>query len=943
MIGLKSSHRLARVFILVALAGVAIQAQSGAISHARQTGGALGTEGAFGSGATVENVGAASSGFATTTTLLASAATIGGSGTATLTATVTATRLGGTVAPTSQVSFYIGSTSGTLLGNGPITARCTGSGTTASCSGVATLSVTAANLAAGKNSVIAWFGGDSASDSPSASPAVSITDSNRKQTILPGTLPTEAVYGNSGPYTLTGSGGASGNPVTFSLLSGPGSIKGSKLTITAAGTVVVAANQAGNATYAAAAQVTKSIAIGKALLNVVPNHASRYIGEPNPTFTASYIGLVNGDTAAKALTGAPSFTTSASASTLPGNYKIDAALGTLAAVSYTFKFGTGTLTITSLGATSAPEIAPGVGTYDSPQSVSITDTTPGAVIYYTTNKTTPTTASTKYGGAFTVSASTIVQAIAIAPEYTQSTLASSRMTIQPLVSAPDVTTFHYDNARDGLNALESTLTLDNVNSTQFGKIGFYPVDGLVDAEPLYLNNLNAGGKVRNVLYVATEHASVYAFDADTGVQIWKTSIIGAGETTSDPRNCGQIAPEIGITSTPVINRNHGPHGTLFTVGMTRDAGGNYHQRLHALDIVTGAEIAGSPTEITATYPGNGDNSTNGNVVFDPRKYKERTALLLANGTIYTGWSSHCDDRPYTGWVIGYSESTLKQTQVLNLTPNGNAGAVWMAGNGISADSAGNLYLLDANGTFDISLDSNGFPDQGDFGNAMVKLTTTNSKLAVADYFETYNTVLESDNDTDLGSGGAVLLPDQTDAQGVVHQLIVGAGKDGNIYLADRNNLGKFSATGPLDSNVYQEIPRAITGAWSTPAFFNGVLYYGGVADALKSFPMTNARLASSYSAKTAVNYPYPGTTPSVSADGLHSGIVWALESGSGAPAVLHAYDATNLKTELYNSNQAANGRDSFGNGNKFITPLVVNGKVYVGTPNGVAVFGLLAP
>jgi hypothetical protein len=442
--------------------------------------------------------------------------------------------------------------------------------------------------------------------------------------------------------------------------------------------------------------------------------------------------------------------------------------------------------------------------------------------------------------------------------------------------------------------------------------------------------------------MATEHDSVYAFDADSGTQLWKTSILGTGETTSDDHGCGQVTPEIGITSTPVIDRKQGPNGTLFTIGMSKDASGNYHQRLHALDVTTGAEISGSPTEITATYPGTGDNSSNGNVVFAPGQYNERAALLLLNGSIYLGFSSHCDIKPYTGWVMAYSESTLQQTQLLNMTPNGSEGSIWMSGDGIAADSSGNLYFLDANGSFDTTLNSSGFPAQNDFGNAMIKLSTS-GKLAVADYFETYNTVMESDEDEDLGSGGEVLLPDQTDAQGVVHHLIVGAGKDSNIYLADRDNLGKFEPSIITDPNIYQEVTGALSGqVFSTPAFFNGVLYYGAVGDALKAFPMTDAQLATSSSSQSSVSFPYPGTTPSVSANGSQNGIVWALESSMSAPGVLHAYDATNLTHELYNSGQAASGRDSFGNGNKFITPLVVNGKVYVGTQTGVAVFGLLA-
>jgi outer membrane protein assembly factor BamB len=518
------------------------------------------------------------------------------------------------------------------------------------------------------------------------------------------------------------------------------------------------------------------------------------------------------------------------------------------------------------------------------------------------------------------------------------------LTIQgaALTNAPDITTYHNDVARDGLNSQETILTLSNVNPAQFGKIGFDLVDGLVDAQPLYLANVITAGHLRNVLYVATEHDSVYAFDADTGEQIWKTSVLGSGETTSDNRNCYQVTPEIGITSTPVIDRKQGTNGTLFAIAVSKDTTGKYHHRLHALDITTGAETTGSPIEVTASYPGTGPYSTNGQVVFDPSQYNERAALLLLNGNIYTGWSSHCDDQPYTGWVMAFSETTLQQTQVLNLTPNGSEGSIWMSGGGLAAGDGGYIYFLDANGTFDTTLDGNGFPAQGDFGNAILKLSTA-GKLAVADYFEPYNTVAESDSDVDLGSGGAVLLPDQTDAQGVVRHLLAGGGKDANLYIADRDHLGKFNAGGSNNSNLYQFIQGALSGGmFSTPAFFNGVLYVGAEGDALKAFPVTQAMVATSPSSRTAIAFPYPGTTPSVSANGTQNGIVWALESSTSAAAVLHAYDAANLARELYNSQQAANARDSFGNGNKFITPLIVNGKVYVGTPNGVAVFGLLS-
>ena len=503
-------------------------------------------------------------------------------------------------------------------------------------------------------------------------------------------------------------------------------------------------------------------------------------------------------------------------------------------------------------------------------------------------------------------------------------------------ASTDVLTYHNDIARTGQNLNETTLTTSNVTSAKFGKLGFYPVDGLVDAEPLYASNVAVPSNgTHNVLVVATEHDSVYAFDADSGATLWHVSVLKTGETTSDNRGCSQVTPEIGITSTPVIDRAQGPNGVIYVVAMSKDASANYHQRIHALDLALGTELLGGPLDIQATYPGTGDSSSNGNVVFEPGQYKERAALLLLNGVIYTGWASHCDIRPYTGWIIGYGESTLAQTSVLNVTPNGNEGAVWMAGAGLAADSSGNIYFLDANGDFDTNMNASGFPSDGDYGNAFMKLSTS-SGLAVADYFEMDNEASENGSDTDLGSGGMIVLPDLTNGSGQTMHLAVGAGKDSNLYLVNRDSMGKFSSN---NANIYQELPGALPGGvWAMPAYFNNTLYYGSVGSPIQAFTFTNAKLSTSATAQTANSFGYPGATPSISANGASNGIVWAVENAS--PAVLHAYNAANLN-ELYNSNQASGGRDQFGSGNKFMTPMIVNGKVFVGTPNGVAVFGLL--
>jgi hypothetical protein len=541
--------------------------------------------------------------------------------------------------------------------------------------------------------------------------------------------------------------------------------------------------------------------------------------------------------------------------------------------------------------------------------------------------TTPVTTTADSGESFRVVVSNAVGSMTSNP----ATLTVNPSTVNSTV---DVITYHYDNLRTGQNTNETALTLANVNSTTFGKLGEFSVDGLVDGQPLYLSQVAIGAQKKNVLYVVTEHGSVYAFDADsingtTSTFLWKTSTLGTGETTSDNRGCGQVTPEIGITSTPVIDR---ARNAIYVVAMSKNSSGMYFQRLHALNLSTGAELFGGPQNITATYPGTGANSSGGNVVFDPKQYKERPGLLQISGTIYTTWSSHCDAGPYTSWVMAFSADTLAQTSVLNLVPNGNDGGIWMAGAAPGADASGNIYFVVGNGDFDTTLNASNFPVNANCGNCFAKVSS--GTLTLLDYFTPLNTVSESDSDTDFGSGGPVLLPDMVDGNGVTRHLAVGAGKDANIYVVDRDNMGKFNSA---SDNNYQTITGQIGGVWSKPSYFNNTVYYGAVSDALKAFPVTNAKLAGTPTSQTTHTFGYPGTTPSISANGTANGIVWAIENSG---AILFAYDATNLTKELYDSNQAANNRDHF-SGNKFITPMVVNGKVYVGTPNSVAVFGLL--
>ncbi|HEV2221485.1 MAG TPA: hypothetical protein VGR84_00615 [Candidatus Acidoferrales bacterium] len=512
-------------------------------------------------------------------------------------------------------------------------------------------------------------------------------------------------------------------------------------------------------------------------------------------------------------------------------------------------------------------------------------------------------------------------------------------------SSVNVLTYHNDNLRTGLYADEKILTPRNVNSRDFGKVAFLSVQGLVDAEPLYVSQLTIAHAKHNVVFVVTEHDLVYAFDADTSAQLWQVSLLGPDESTSDDRGCGQVKPEIGVTSTPVIDLQAGPHGTIYVVAMSKDSSGKYFQRLHALDITTGAELDGGPQTIEATYPGSAIPNSNGQVDFDPKQYKERAGLLLLNGVVYISWASHCDFDPYTGWIIGYDARTLKQTSVLNIMPTGSEGAIWMSGAGLAADSSNNIYFLAGNGTFDTALNSQGFPEKGDYGNAFMKLSTAGGKLSVNDYFVMHNTVEESRKDLDLGSGGAMVLPDLQDNSGKTHRLAVGAGKDDIIYVVNRDSMGKFNPNN--DGSIYQAVPRTgnddseglggTGGVFAAPAYFNHMLYYGAVDDSLRAFKIANARVVSPAASKTAVSFGYPGTTPSISANGTKDAIVWAVENNS--PAVLHAYQANDLTRELYDSNQQRK-RDEI-TGNKFITPMIAGGKVFVGTPTGVAVFGLL--
>jgi hypothetical protein len=516
----------------------------------------------------------------------------------------------------------------------------------------------------------------------------------------------------------------------------------------------------------------------------------------------------------------------------------------------------------------------------------------------------------------------------------------------------DVLTYHNDLGRTGANLNETILTPSNVNSTDFGKQFSYAVDGQVYASPLYKSNVVIAGQgTFNVVYVATEHDSVYAFDADSNTSgpsgnglLWKDSFLGTGITpfsTSDAYGCTQISPEIGITATPVIDPST---STLFVVAQTKEVVGStttYHQKLHALDLATGQEKLGGPVEITASVAGTGDGGTT--VTFHAQDYKERPGLVLSNGVIYTSWASHCDINPSGrsahGWVIGYDASTLTQTSVFCTSPNGNLDTVWQGNGSLAVDAGGNLYFETGNG-------SSG-PSNSNYSEAFLKLSPTGG-LHVVDYFIPANFQALDSADNDIGSGAPVALPDAAGSTQHPH-LLVGAGKDGRIFLIDRDNMGQLSNPPNGPDQIVQELPANTVsgGSWDTPAYFmdsNGDqwIYYAGNGDHLKAFGIANAQLSTSATSQSANSFTGNyGATPVISANGTNNGIVWAVREGS--PAVLYAYDATNLANELYDSSQAGT-RDRLGTGVKFFTPTVAGGKVFVATTsstnNTLTVFGL---
>jgi len=512
----------------------------------------------------------------------------------------------------------------------------------------------------------------------------------------------------------------------------------------------------------------------------------------------------------------------------------------------------------------------------------------------------------------------------------------------------------------GQNPNETLLNPANVNPTAFGKLFSYPVDGHVYAQPLYVPNVDIPGQGRhNVVFVATEHNSVYAFDADNSGAgpLWAVSFIdpARGVTPVPPEDVGSddLVPEIGITGTPVIDEQT---GTLYVVAKTKEVsadGVHYVHRLHALDITTGTEKFQGPAVIGDTVfasgnytyvsgpsvDGTGDGSINGRLFFNALRQHQRPGLLLVKGVVYIGFGSHGDVSPYHGWVIGYAAADLARAPVLfNATPNGGLGGIWMSGAGPAADTAGNIYVISGNGTFDTAA------PRTNYGDSFIKLNPA-SGLSVADFFTPFNESFLEAQDFDLGSGGAIVLPDS--AGSVAHpHLLIGGDKQGILYVIDRDNMTGFNAGG---DQVVQEVTviggSCITcGIFSTPAFWEGKLYVVAIGDVLKQYTLANASLTPALQAGDV--FGYPGATPAISSNGAANGIVWVVNTsnngtgtgGGNGPAILFAYDATNLN-KLFNS--PTSGAGAAGNAVKFTVPTVANGKVYVGTQTELSVFGLL--
>lgn len=504
-----------------------------------------------------------------------------------------------------------------------------------------------------------------------------------------------------------------------------------------------------------------------------------------------------------------------------------------------------------------------------------------------------------------------------------------------------VLTYHNDNARTGQNSAETVLTPANVNASRFGKLFSQGVDADVYAQPLYVSQLAIASRgTHNVVFIATEADSLYAFDADsaTGANaapLWQVSLLDAahgatgGATPVDGRpdlNCGSIVPHVGITATPVIDL---AHKTLYVESFSKEQGGLIH-RLHALDLASGAEKKGSPVRVTARA-----QDDQADIQFDSARELARAGLLLTHDRVYVSYGSSCDRPRYQGWVLAYDAATLAAAGAFVTAREHGKAAIWMSGAAPAADSDGNLFLATGDGWFDTAM-----TPPRELGDSILKISAHPGKLVLADYFTPYNQLLLARHDGDLGSGGVLLLPDQP---GPHAHLLIEAGKAGTVYLVDRDLMTSgnlhFCADCTSNRQIVQELPGAVSGGvWGAPVYWNHTVYYSGSGDPLRAFSLQQGRLQAAPASASRDSCEYPGCGLSLSANGSRDGILWALQPGDWEPVVLAAYDARDLTRLLYASNQHRD-RDTAGGALKFLVPTVVNGKVYVGGARQMTVFG----
>ncbi|MBZ5540466.1 MAG: hypothetical protein LAN61_08105 [Acidobacteriia bacterium] len=773
-------------------------------------------------------------------------------------------------------------------------------------------------------------------------------------------------------WTLSGSGCTGSTCGTLSNITSTAVTYNAPAAVPSPATVTLTATSVADNTRSSMATITVTAPVA---VSVGPTTASVQTGQPQ-NFTAT----VTNDAQNKGVTwtlsgsgcsGTACGTLSASSSasgvaityTAPATAPSPATL-TLTATSVADTTRTASATITILAATGniVVSVTPKRGALTITQSLAFTATVSndglnqGVTWNITGGSLSATSSASGVAVTFTAPSTAGIYSVTATSVSDVTKSASATVAVTDLAG---VSTYHNNLSRDGTNTQEYALTTATVNTSTFGKLFSCAADGAIYAQPLWVSNLMIGGQKHNVIIVATQHGSLYAFDADASpcLTLWHVSLIdsahgGAAGETSVPSGStgnlvgsgfGDITPEVGITGTPVIDPNT---DTLYVVCKSVIASSlTFFQRLHAINLTSGAEKLAGPVNISATYPGTNTGGTT--VTFDPRNQNQRPGLVLTNGTVYVAWASHEDKSVYYGWMMGYNATTLAQVSVFNATPNVGFGGIWMGGGAPAADSSNNLYFITGNGNFDANSTTS---PNNDYGDSFIKLT---SSFSVADWFTPSDQNTDNSNDLDFGSGGAAILVDQT--SGPVAHLVIGGGKDGFLYLLNRDNMGHFG-----DSNARQRFGIS-NSIFATAAFWNNTLYIGGVGGHLKAFPFnpSTGLFTTTASSQSSSSYGFPGTTPAVSSSGSTNGIAWALndsqyctpQSPGCGPAVLHAYDATNLATELWNSTQGTGNTAGFAV--KFTVPTVANGKVYIGTrgndtgsgtsstPGELDVYGLL--